>query len=80
MEKGWTFNYDGTLVDFKKPRQREIEREVAYEVSREAVIREKPSKKGQHKPKQSGGFGATRYSNTDYQTTGGEEKFERKPT
>ena len=33
VEKGWTFNYDGSLVDFKKPKlQRELEEKVEYEV------------------------------------------------
>ena len=34
LEKGWTFNYDGSIVDFKKPKnQRELDEKVGYEVS-----------------------------------------------
>ena len=36
VEKGWTFNYDGSLVDFKKPKlQRELEEKLEYEVGNE---------------------------------------------
>ena len=41
LEKGWTFNYDGSIVDFKKPKnQRELDEKVGYEVSQETVIKD----------------------------------------
>ena len=41
VEKGWTFNYDGSLVDFKKPKlQKELEEKLEYEVGNESIIRE----------------------------------------
>ena len=43
LEKGWTFNYDGTIVDFKKPKnQRELDEKVAYEVSQETLVKDNP--------------------------------------
>ena len=39
VEKGWTFNDDGTLVEFKKPSHlKELDEKVAYEVANEAYI------------------------------------------
>ena len=41
LEKGWTFNYDGSIVDFKKPKnQRELDEKVGYEVGQETVIKD----------------------------------------
>ena len=37
-DRGWTFNYDGTLSEFKKPKiQKELEEKVAYEVDFQAI-------------------------------------------
>ena len=41
LEKGWTFNYDGSIVDFKKPKiQRDLDEKVAYEVAEETVVKD----------------------------------------
>ena len=41
-DKGWTFNYDGTLSEFKKPKlQKELEEKVIYEVDFEAINQRK---------------------------------------
>ena len=54
VEKGWTFNYDGTLVDFKKPKLlKELDEKAQYEIGKE-VIKSEPNKKGGHKTKNSG--------------------------
>ena len=31
-DKGWTFNFDGSLVDFKKPKMRAIDEGVNFDV------------------------------------------------
>ena len=51
VEKGWTFNYDGTLSEFRKPNlQRELEEKVGYEVDDETVIKKVLDKRaGQQK-------------------------------
>ena len=41
LEKGWTFNYDGSIVDFKKPKiQRDLDEKVGYEVGEETVVKD----------------------------------------
>ena len=39
MEKGWTFNDDGTLVEFKIPNLlKDLDEQISYEVPNEAYI------------------------------------------
>ncbi len=39
VEKGFTFNYDGTLVDFKKPKvTKDLESTAQYEVNNETLV------------------------------------------
>jgi len=77
VEKGFTFNYDGSLVDFKKPKvTKELEHSMQYEVPNEILVKEALGKN--HKKKGSGsigGFGAggTRMTQTDYGAPGGEK-------
>ena len=62
-EKGWTFNNDGTLVDYKRPIQnKDLAEKVSYEVSKETIVKEilGKGKNRYHKQKHSGsqsGFG-----------------------
>ena len=47
VEKGLTFNYDGSLIDFKKPKiQRELEEKLEYEVGNESIIHDAFGRKG----------------------------------
>ena len=77
VEKGFTFNSDGSLIDFKKPKiTKELESSVQYEVPNEILVKEALGKN--HKKKGSGsmgGFGAggTRMTQTDYGASGGEK-------
>ena len=39
VEKGWTFNNDGSLVEFRKPKlTKELDEKVSYEVANEAYV------------------------------------------
>ena len=56
-EKGWTFNNDGTLVDYKRPIQnKDLAEKVSYEVSKETIVKEilGKGKSRYHKQKHSG--------------------------
>lgn len=51
-EKGWTFNFDGTLVDFKRPKlAKDLEEKVGYELGEEAFIKQQVGKGGKQKGK-----------------------------
>ena len=63
VEKGLTFNYDGSLIDFKKPKiQRELEEKLEYEVGNESIIHDAFGRKGKQKAAASQGFNARRMS------------------
>lgn len=50
VEKGYTFNFDGSLVDFKKPRiQRELEEQLDYEVGKGTIVSSMLGAKGKQK-------------------------------
>ena len=39
VDKGFTFNYDGSLIDFKKPKMRaELDEKCYYELQQETVV------------------------------------------
>jgi ribosomal protein S11 len=76
VEKGFTFNYDGSLIDFKKPKVvKELESAAQYEVNNETLVKEALGKNA-HKKKTATntGFGAGRLTQTDY----GNEKISEK--
>ena len=75
VDKGFTFNYDGTLVDFKKPKvTKDLEYTAQYEVNNETLVNQALGKNHHKKTQMQTGFGGARLTQTDY----GAEKVSEK--
>jgi len=76
VEKGFTFNYDGTIVDFKKPKlTRNLEEKLDYEVPNHYQVTHNPNKTAKTHNKKSSD---PKMIMTDY--TGDTMKSDKHPT